>query len=211
MIGLVLAAGASRRLRPDTDHLPKTLLPVDGEATILDIALRNLAAVGLTDVVVIVGYAAAGGRRPGACPGAAARRGDSNSSTTTGPRSGTTPTRCGWRASISAAACCWSTATLCIRSASSRRCWPPAKPDTGADLILALDNVKQLADEEMKVVLDGRGLMTRITKQMDPADADGEYIGATLIEPGAADALADASRPPGSGTLACTTRTATRS
>jgi choline kinase len=59
VIGLVMAAGASRRLRPDTDHLPKTLLPVDGEATILDIALRNLASVGLTDVVVLVGYAAA--------------------------------------------------------------------------------------------------------------------------------------------------------
>ncbi len=58
MIGMVLAAGAGRRLRPDTDALPKTLLPVDGEVTILDIALRNLAAVGLTEVVMIVGFAA---------------------------------------------------------------------------------------------------------------------------------------------------------
>src|ERR1700683_3517942 len=55
---MVLAAGAGRRLRPDTDSLPKTLLPVDGQVTILDIALRNLAAVGLRDVVVVVGYAA---------------------------------------------------------------------------------------------------------------------------------------------------------
>ena len=46
MIGLVLAAGAGRRLRPYTDTLPKALVPVDGETTILDIALRNLAAVG---------------------------------------------------------------------------------------------------------------------------------------------------------------------
>ena len=58
MIGMVLAAGASRRLRPDTDELPKALLPVDGETTILDIALRNLAAVGLSEVVVVVGHAA---------------------------------------------------------------------------------------------------------------------------------------------------------
>ena len=58
MIGMVLAAGASRRLRPDTDELPKALLPVDGETTILDISLRNLAAVGLSEVVVIVGHAA---------------------------------------------------------------------------------------------------------------------------------------------------------
>ena len=64
--------------------------------------------------------------------------------------------------------------------------------DPGADLILALDAVKQLADEEMKVILDERGLMTRISKLIDPAEADGEYIGATLIEAAAADALADA-------------------
>src|SRR5207245_7482128 len=63
LIGMVLAAGAGRRLRPDTDGLPKALLPVDrvgqpGEVTILDIALRNLAAVGLSDIVIVVGYAA---------------------------------------------------------------------------------------------------------------------------------------------------------
>src|SRR5687768_11293077 len=58
MIGMVLAAGAGRRLRPYTDTLPKALVPVDGETTILDIALRNLAEVGLTDVVIVVGYRA---------------------------------------------------------------------------------------------------------------------------------------------------------
>ncbi len=58
MIGMVLAAGTGRRLRPDTDGLPKALLPVAGETTILDIALRNLAAAGLTEVVIVVGYAA---------------------------------------------------------------------------------------------------------------------------------------------------------
>ena len=58
MIGMVLAAGAGRRLRPYTDTLPKALVPVDGDTTILDIALRNLAAVDLREVVVVVGYAA---------------------------------------------------------------------------------------------------------------------------------------------------------
>ena len=43
----------------------------------------------------------------------------------------------------------------------------------------------------MKVTLDERGLMRRITKLMSPADAHGEYIGATLIKPAAADALGD--------------------
>ena len=58
MIGMVLAAGTGRRLRPDTDGRPKALLPVAGETTILDIAIRNLAAAGLTEVVIVVGYAA---------------------------------------------------------------------------------------------------------------------------------------------------------
>jgi choline kinase len=61
-----------------------------------------------------------------------------------------------------------------------------------AGVIIAIDDVKQLADEEMKVVLDKRGLLRKISKQMDPARAHGEYIGATLIEAAAAGPLADA-------------------
>lgn len=74
MIGIVLAAGAGRRLRPHTGALAKALVPVGagrgggwrvasgggsaGETTILDIALRNLAQVGIVEVAVVVGYAA---------------------------------------------------------------------------------------------------------------------------------------------------------
>ena len=47
MIGMVLAAGAGKRLGSLTEDLPKTLLEVDGERTILDVALGNFAAVGL--------------------------------------------------------------------------------------------------------------------------------------------------------------------
>ncbi|MGW3555651.1 phosphocholine cytidylyltransferase family protein, partial [Streptomyces griseoincarnatus] len=64
----------------------------------------------------------------------------------------------------------------------------------GRRIILALDTVKRLADEEMKVVVDPEKGMRRITKLMDPAEATGEYIGVTLIEGGAAEALADALR-----------------
>ena len=74
MIGMVLAAGAGRRLRPYTDTLPKALVPVDGDTTILDIALRNLAAVELTDVVVVVGLRRRRGRGAPGRAGAAARR-----------------------------------------------------------------------------------------------------------------------------------------
>jgi len=61
MLGLVLAAGAGRRLRPWTDALPKALVPVGrkpgGEPrAVLDIALANFAAAGITEVAVVVGY-----------------------------------------------------------------------------------------------------------------------------------------------------------
>jgi choline kinase len=55
-----------------------------------------------------------------------------------------------------------------------------------AGIVLAVDDVKRLADEEMKVITDPDGRLVRITKLMDPALAHGEYIGAALI--GAPDA-----------------------
>ena len=57
MIGMVLAAGAGRRLGEDTAELPKTLLTVDGDRTILDVALGNFRHVGLEQAVVVSGYA----------------------------------------------------------------------------------------------------------------------------------------------------------
>jgi choline kinase len=55
-----------------------------------------------------------------------------------------------------------------------------------------MDDVKSLAEEEMKIVLGPTGTMQRINKAIDPAEAAGEYIGVTRIAPGAADGLADA-------------------
>jgi choline kinase len=61
-----------------------------------------------------------------------------------------------------------------------------------AGIIIAVDDIKRLADEEMKVIVDSDGRLTRITKLMDPALAHGEYIGATLIGASAAAPLAAA-------------------
>ena len=191
MIGLVMAAGASRRLRPDTDHLPKTLLPVDGDRTILDISLRNLAAVGLTDVVVIVGYAA---------EAIASRVHELQTRHGVAIELVDNPRAEEWNNAYSLwlAREHFGRGVLLVNGDTvhpvsvEKTLLAAREASAGMDLILALDNVKELADEEMKVVLNDRGLMTRITKLMDPADADGEYIGATLIEPHAAAALADA-------------------
>jgi choline kinase len=62
----------------------------------------------------------------------------------------------------------------------------------GPSILLAIDNLKKLADEEMKTVFSADGQLTKITKLMDPADAFGEYIGANIIEASAAGGLADA-------------------
>jgi choline kinase len=193
VIGMVLAAGASRRLRPDTDELPKALLPVAGETTILDIALRNLAAVGLHEVVIIVGHAAH----------AIADR----TAELEGVHGVTLELVHNGRAlewnnaySLWLAREYFSQGVLLVNGdtvhpVSVEKTLLAARgsgPAGRARVILAIDNVKSLADEEMKVILDARGLLSRISKQMDPAKAYGEYIGATLIESSAAVPLADA-------------------
>jgi choline kinase len=191
LIGLVMAAGAGRRLRPDTDHLPKTLLPVAGEATILDIGLRNLAAAGLTDVVIIVGYAASA--IADRVPALERRHGVALELVHNDRAEEWNNAYSLWLAREHFGRGVLMVNGDTVHPASVEdKVLAARRADLAADLILAVDTVKKLADEEMKVVTNDRGLVTRITKQMDPADAHGEYIGVTLIEPRAAIALADA-------------------
>jgi choline kinase len=188
MIGMVLAAGAGRRLQPDTDALPKTLLPVAGRTTILDIALRNLAAAGLADVVVVVGHAA------GAITARAAQLEDAHGVRLTFVHNDRAHDWNNayslWLAREHLARGALLVNGDTVHPASVQKTLLSARGTAG--VVLAIDNVKPLADEEMKVVLDERGLLARITKRMDPALADGEYIGATLIEAEAAGGLAGA-------------------
>ena len=186
---MVLAAGAGRRLRPDTDALPKALLPVDGETTILDIALRNLAAVELRDVVVVVGFAA----------GEVERRREA------------LEREHGVRLTLvhNDKAEIWNNAySMWVAREHMRDGVLMVNGDTvhpvsveqtllaarGHGVLLALDTHKQLAEEEMKVQVDAEGRLQRITKLMDPASAHGEYVGATLVEGSAVEELGDALR-----------------
>jgi choline kinase len=195
MIGLVLAAGAGRRLRPYTDTLPKALVPVDpegtGSTTVLDLTLGNFAEVGLTDVAVVIGY-----------------RGDAvvERKAALEKKYGVT-----LHLVVNDKAEEWNNAysLWCARDiikegvilANGDTVHPVGVERTllaargaGRRIVLALDTVKHLADEEMKVVTDPERGVRRITKLMDPATAGGEYIGVTLIEPAAAEPLADALR-----------------
>jgi choline kinase len=187
MIGLVLAAGAGRRLRPYTDTLPKALVPVDGDTTIMDISLRNLAAAGLTDVTIVVGYRA----------DAVEERKDAFEQ-----KYGVTITLVHndkaeeWNNAYSL----WLARDRFAHGAllvNGDTVHPVSVEETllanrGPGILLAVDNVKKLADEEMKTVFSPDGQLVKITKLMDPAEAFGEYIGATVIEAPAAPGLADA-------------------
>ena len=186
---MVLAAGAGRRLRPDTDALPKALLPVDGEVTILDIALRNLAAVGLRDVVIVVGYAADAVRDRAASLERAHgvrltlvdndRAEDWNNAYSL------------WLAREHFAAGALLVNGDTVHPVSVEKTLLAAG-QAGPGIIIAVDDIKRLADEEMKVIVGPGDRVTKITKLMDPALAYGEYIGATLIGAAAAAPLAAA-------------------
>ncbi|GAA1510443.1 MULTISPECIES: phosphocholine cytidylyltransferase family protein [Streptomyces] len=189
MIGLVLAAGAGRRLRPYTDTLPKALVPVDGETTVLDLTLGNFAEVGLTEVAIVVGY-----RKEAVYARKEALEAKYGLKITLVDNDKAEE----WNNAYSLW-CARDVLKQGVILANGDTVHPVSVEKTllaargkGQKIILALDTVKNLADEEMKVITqDGKGVQ-RITKLMDPATATGEYIGVTLIEPEAAEELADA-------------------
>jgi choline kinase len=188
MIGIVLAAGGGVRLRPLTDALPKTLLPVDGDRSILELAVSNLAEIGLTDIAVIAGHAA-------------------QALHDVAPR---LQQRYGVRLDLihNDKYDVWNNAySLWLARDAFKESALLVNGDTvhpvtveqrlleargAAPIVLAMDDVKQLAEEEMKVILDDDGRLVRINKAIDPPTANGEYIGVTLIEPEAADRLSEA-------------------
>jgi choline kinase len=187
VIGMVLAAGASRRLRPITDEIPKTLVPVDGATTILDIALRNLASVGLHHVVVVVGYRAdtVADRRP-----QLEKRHGVELTLVHNDRAEE------WNNcySLWLAREYFREGVLMVNGDTVH---PPEVEQVllsahSSTVLLAVDIVKQLDEEEMKVALDEDGYLRQISKLMDPTVAYGEYIGATLIPASSADRLAGA-------------------
>ena len=57
MIGVILAAGMAKRLRPLTDNKPKCLLEVGGR-TLLERTVRAMQQAGISEFVVVTGYRA---------------------------------------------------------------------------------------------------------------------------------------------------------
>jgi len=185
---MVLAAGAGRRLESLTEDLPKTLLAVDGDRTILDIALGNLRRAGMETVVVVTGYAA---ERIEERRTALEERHDIAVETVYNPKAEE------WNNAYSLW-CARDEFARGVLLANGDTVHPSSVQETllsgrnGDDLVIALDQAKTLGEEEMKVHLTDEGLLDAINKSLDPATAAGEYIGVTLIEPHAAGLLAEA-------------------
>ena len=184
MLGMVLAAGAGRRLRPYTDTLPKALVPVDDETTILDLTLSNFSKVGLKDVAVIVGYKS---------QAVEDRKKDLESRHGVNLELIFNDKAEEWNNAYSL----WCARDLFSQGfllANGDTVHPVGVQETlfanrGPAILLAVDTVKKLAEEEMKLTIDCAGNLAKITKLMDPQTAFGEYIGLTLVEPEAAEKL----------------------
>ncbi len=184
---MVLAAGAGRRLRPYTDTLPKALVPVDDETTILDLTLSNFSKVGLKDVAVIVGYKSKAVEE---------RKKDLESRHGVNLELIFNDKAEEWNNAYSL----WCARDLFPQGfllANGDTVHPVGVQETllanrGPAILLAVDTVKKLAEEEMKLTIDCAGNLAKITKLMDPQTAFGEYIGLTLVEPEAAEKLATA-------------------
>ncbi len=186
LIGLILAAGPGRRLGSVTESLPKTLLEVDGERPILDLILANLAAAGIERAVIVTGFASEHIERR--VPGLEERHGLRIELCFNPHASERNNAYSLWCARESLAE-----GVLLVNGDTVH---PPSVEQSvlaarGPDVVLALDTEKTLRAEEMKVVLSAEGSLRRISKELDPGDADGEYIGVAWLDPGAAAGVAD--------------------
>ena len=187
MIGLILAAGAGRRLRPYTDTLPKALVPLDERRSVMDLTLKNFAEVGLNDVAIVIGYQADAAR---------ARQKDLEETYGVNIEFVFNDKAEEWNNAYSL----WCARDILKQGvilANGDTIHPVSVEklllaDETEDIVLALDNVKHLADEEMKVQLNDRGGISLITKLMEPQTAAGEYIGVSKIPGAMAVDLVDA-------------------
>ena len=183
----MLAAGAGRRLRPFTDSLPKALVPLDEHRTVLDVTLAGFAEVGIDEVVIVAGYCAEA--ITARVPGWIASTGLQISVVHNDHAEDRNNAYSLW--------CAREVVRRGVLLANGDTLHPESVDrlllETTADdsILLAVDAVKRLGDEEMKVSCDGTGRVKAISKLL-PHDSDGEYIGVSLIPAACGPALVDA-------------------
>ena len=171
MIGVILAAGMARRLRPLTDKCPKCLLKV-GERSLLQRTVDALIQAGVNRLVVVTGYKGQMivdelERLYPTLDKLFIDNVDYENNNNIYSLWMTRPYVDG-REFILADSDILLDPALILRV-------------TAAEAPAIALNRHELGDEEMKIVVDSEMNVTRITKQCDPAEAIGESVGIEYI------------------------------
>jgi choline kinase len=183
LLAVILAAGTSSRLYPLTADTPKALLDVAGRS-ILDRMLDGLAGAGVGRVVIVTGYRA---ERIDAHIAAARPRQALEIVTVTNAAYATTNNAASLAAARTAIGA--EPFVLCdgdVVFAASPFPALMATPDPSA---IVVDRAAALDEEAMKVAVGADGLVTRLSKQLDPKESAGESIGVQKVGGAALPAL----------------------
>ncbi len=171
---LILAAGSGRRMGDLTRDRPKALLEV-GDRTILDYIVQACEVVDVEEVVLVVGYKEEALRDHIGT----AQEWSFDVAYVRNPRSKVTENAY----SVYLARERVEGDSFLLVNADTL-----FHPEIAEDVtrsgdekaVLAVDTEKKLGREEMKVVIED-GCVVRISKELEPSEADGEYIGVAHV------------------------------
>ena len=183
MIGVILAAGMAKRLRPLTDTKPKCLLKV-GERTLLERTVDAMRQAGITEFLVVTGYRGEMIRdflrEYSSCPSQASFTFLDNTDYEHNNNIYSL-----WMACQKVRGCDF------LLMDSDILCDPAAVVRIAQEPTAALAvNRHELGEEEMKVVVDAENRITEISKTCRPEDAIGESVGIEKITADYSEALA---------------------
>lgn len=182
---IILAGGKSKRLKPLTNLIPKTLLPLN-ERTILDYILDAVRKNGLTEIYLITGFgheavAEFAQKYMDVYPEMNINLVYHDSFETTGNLVG-----------FQYGQHLFDKDTILINSDTIfhadilKKLLESIHPNA-----MVIDDYKKLGEEEMKVFVDKEGTITRIHKSLPPDTADGEYVGILKFSKEVQDQLFD--------------------
>jgi choline kinase len=171
MKAIILSAGQGHRLLPLTRNMPKCLLPVQGDRSILDYQLHTLAQSGVEEVLVAVGFgAAAVQERLNGCS-----IGDLKVRTLFNPfyaHSDNLVTAWLARAEFDGDFLLLNGDTLFGPGLLDRVLAAPPSP-----ISISIHQKPTYDDDDMKVSLSSNGCVSRIAKTIAPNETDAESIG----------------------------------
>lgn len=177
MIGVILAAGMAKRLRPLTDTKPKCLLKV-GERTLLERTVDAMRQAGITEFLVVTGYR-------GEMIRDFLREYSSFTFLDNTDYEHNNNIYSLWMACQKVRGCGF------LLMDSDILCDPAAVVRIAQEPTAALAvNRHELGEEEMKVVVDAENRITEISKTCRPEDAIGESVGIEKITADYSEALA---------------------